>query len=144
MTIGINQREPEAVLETLMHELTHRIFIQEGSREKTRKSWRRIREKYSKQGKITQTHIVCYALLNKLYLRFFDKKILQKEIERSGKRESYGEAWRIVKSEGYEQILIDFKANYHDWSLEAGCECHSAVSFFDYAPFGCFFAKWIF
>ncbi|MEA2006704.1 MAG: hypothetical protein U9O20_00885 [Patescibacteria group bacterium] len=112
LTIGINERKPERLIETLLHELTHRIFIQEGNREKTRKSWEQIENKYPDQNKITHIHIICFSLLKNLYLKFLDQERLMEEIKRCEKNDEYRKAWEAVARKDHAEIIREFKEHY--------------------------------
>jgi len=116
LTIGVNNRGPNRVIETLMHELTHRIFIQEDNRRKTKQSWEEIKNKYPDQSKVTHSHIICFSLLKHLYLTFFNQKTLEAEIKRCEKKDDYRKSWEIIEKEGYMKILSEFSIHFQNFN----------------------------
>jgi len=112
MTVGINDRNLDRIIGTIIHELAHRIFIQEENKNLAEPAWNWIKGEYAKESLITQIHIVCHSLLKHLYLKFFDNERLNQNIARHQKYDDYKKAWEIVEKEGYQKILDDFVKRY--------------------------------
>lgn len=112
MTVGINQKNLDQIIDTLIHELTHRIFIQEENIKKAQLAWEWIRKEYKEENQITQNHIICHSLVKHLYLAFFNKKRLLKEMEINQKHKDYKRAWEIVERDDFNNILKNFRGCY--------------------------------
>lgn len=110
LTIGINNGSLDKIISTLIHELTHRIFV--GNEELTRPAWKWVRNTYKNESQLTQTHIICHSLLKHIYLKFFDEERLRLDIEKCQKHEDYKRAWEIVEENNYLEILDSFKSKY--------------------------------
>ena len=94
-------------IDTLTHELMHQIQIQNS--EKTKKWWKYIGDKYKSETILTKNHILLHAVHWQLYLDLYNKNRLEKEIKISGSYPDYKKSWEIVKREGYENIINEFK-----------------------------------
>jgi len=113
MTVGINNRNSDKIINTLIHELAHRIFIQEENKNLVEPAWAWVKSQYKEESLVTQIHIVCHSLLKHLYLKFFDNERLNQNIARHQKYDDYRKAWEIVEKEGYQNILDNFVGKYN-------------------------------
>lgn len=113
MTVGINDRNLDKIVNTVIHELTHRIFNQEKNIRLVEPAWDWIKSKYKEENLITQNHIVCHSILKHLYLKFFDAERLNQDIARCQKHDDYRKAWEIVEKDGYRKILDSFVEKYN-------------------------------
>lgn len=99
-------------IDILVHELFHNLFTQ--NQEKyLRYYFRYLKKKYPKYYLMVRSHILLYAMHKKLYLDYFGKKRLLRDIEKANqfakKYPEYKKAWEIVEKEGYESIIKEFK-----------------------------------
>lgn len=96
-------------IDILIHELIHQIFTQGNNLEKSNNSWKRIYKKYKNESNNTKIHIPLQAIHKHIYLKFFNKNRLQKDIKSYQELIDYKRAWDIVEEEGYMDIINDFK-----------------------------------
>lgn len=97
-------------IDILVHELIHNLFGQnKGRLLKDSKFYK----KYRKYNLKTRIHILLLAIHKALYLKFFSKKRIKRDIDRaekySKKYPQYKRAWEIVEKEGYENIIKEFR-----------------------------------
>ena len=85
------------------------MFIQRGNIEKSKKAWDYINRKYRKEPLTTRIHIPLHAIHSHIYLKFFDKKRLIRDIKLISFLPEYKKSWEIVQREGYEKIIEEFK-----------------------------------
>ncbi len=109
LTIPIFERYPLWFIDTLTHELIHQLFIQKGNEERAKKSWNFFYKKYKKESRTTRIHIPLHAIHSHIYLKFFDRKRLEKDIKIMSRHKDYKRSWGIVKKEGYQNIINEFK-----------------------------------
>ncbi len=96
-------------IDVLIHELIHQLFTQRGNMDKSKKAWNYINRKYRKESHTTRIHIPLHAIHSYIYLKFFDKKRLSRDIKRISFLPDYKKSWEIVEREGYEKIIKEFK-----------------------------------
>lgn len=96
-------------IDTLIHELIHQLFTQEGNIKQTSKAWKYVERKYRSETGKTRTHIPLQAILSYIYITFFDEKRLKKDIISKSFFYDYKRAWQIVQQEGYQNIIRDFR-----------------------------------
>lgn len=101
--------EPDRFIDNLIHELIHRLFVQEGNLKQSAESWEYFENKYKNESFNARIHILVHALLEHIFLKYFEQKNLDREIEKTNEYPDYKKAWNIVKSEGYENIIKEFK-----------------------------------
>ncbi len=108
LTIDANRSDETKTIDILTHELIHRIFVQEGNMQKSQKAWDYFQKKYSGQSLNVITHILLHAIHMHIFLKFFDRKRLEREIKILKHLDDYRRAWEIVLKEGYQRIITDF------------------------------------
>jgi len=97
-------------IDTLVHELLHQKLIQE---DKYFDYWDNFIEKKFKDELFnTKVHILVHAIHKHIYLKFYNKKRLQHDINYCKKiGKGYSKAWAIVNKHGYKNIIKEFKNN---------------------------------
>lgn len=108
LTIPVYDKDPESFIDILTHELIHQLFIQEGSRERTKKSWEHIFEKYRSLPYNTKIHIPLHAIHAHIYEKLFTKERMDKDIEEISFLEDYRKSWEVVQKESYQNIISEF------------------------------------
>ena len=93
----------------LTHELIHQLFTQKGNYEKSRKAWAYIHKKYRKESQKTKIHVPLHAIHSHIYLKFFGEKRLERDMEIMERNKDYKNSWEIVKNDGYENIIKEFR-----------------------------------
>ena len=88
--------------ETLLHELSHQIIIQNEGKFK----WKnKISQKYKKEHFVVLEHILPHAILWKAYEKLFGKKKRDNIIKGYTRWKWHYRAWQIVKEEGADKII---------------------------------------
>jgi len=99
-------------IDILIHEMIHRLFTQEKDFKnyKSRKAFAYFRKKYKKENWKTILHIIVHAIHSHIFLKFYSKRRLKREIRITGSSpdSSYKRSWEIVEKEGYENIIREF------------------------------------
>ena len=108
LTLPIYENNLNDFVDVLTHELIHRLFTQKRNREKTKKAWNYFNRKYKSESRVTKIHIQVQAIHSHIYLKFFGKRRLKRNIKRISFRSDYKKAWDIVQKEGYQKILKEF------------------------------------
>lgn len=108
LTVSIHNKPPDNFIDILIHELIHRLFIQDGNLKKSANSWSYFEKRYKKESKITKNHIVLYAIHSHIYLEIFKKERLKRDIESISFIPAYKRAWEIVQTVGYKNIISEF------------------------------------
>ena len=94
-------------IDVLTHELIHRLEFQHQIH---RNKWLKyLNEKYKKENDKTKKHILVFAIHKKIYLNFFNKERLNRNIKRNENMPEYKRAWEIVEQEGHENIIKEFR-----------------------------------
>ena len=106
---GGRKMSNEQIIDILTHELIH-VFIVSNNIHKKEKPW----NGFKKEAMGTKTHIYVHALHKHLYLKFFGKRRLKKEISKAKWLDSmiqggYSRAWEIVEEYGHENLLKRLK-----------------------------------
>jgi len=109
LTIPVYQRDLSWFIDVLTHELIHQLLTQEGNLEKSEKSWDYVYKKYKKDPRKAKIHVIVHAIHSSIYLKFFGKKRLGRNIKIMKKYKDYKRSWDIVQEEGYQQIINDFR-----------------------------------
>lgn len=94
-------------VDVLTHELIHRFFVPESIKKRVKKVWEFSNSKYSEESLVTRMHIWVYAFHSSIYLRFFSKERIKRNIQRVS-RPDYKRAWEIVQEQGYKNIIKEF------------------------------------
>lgn len=103
LIMEIYEKRTDWFIDVLIHELIHRLFIQENNLEKLYK----LSKKYKKDIHIT-VHIILNAIHKDVYLKFFNAKRLLREIKIFSNFPEYKEAWDFVEKSDYKKIIEDF------------------------------------
>lgn len=104
--------EPDEFIESLSHELIHRLFSDNVQNVVAGKIFL---EMFPDENELTRNHIITHAILKFIYLDILkDKEKLEKNIARSSKSSfsEYKRAWEIVDKRGYKELIAEFK-NYY-------------------------------
>ena len=106
---GGRKMSDEQIGDILTHELIHVLLFSNNVHEKE-KLWK----DFKKEVMGTKTHIYVHALHKHLYLKFFAKERLKKEINKAKWLDStvqlgYSRAWEIVEQYGHENLLKRLK-----------------------------------
>lgn len=104
LTLKVYNRDYDRFVDVLIHELIHHFDTEYSS-----VVWKYYNKKYKNESRKTITHIFVHAFHQHIYLKFFEKKRFKKEILIASKYPDYKRAWDIVKAEGYENIIKEFK-----------------------------------
>ena len=101
--------EPDEFIESLSHELIHRLFSDNVQNVVAGKIFL---EMFPDKNELARNHIITHATLKFIYLDILkEKERLAKNIERSSKSSfpKYSRAWKIVEEKGYGELINDFK-----------------------------------
>ena len=90
-------KDTKSFIDILIHDLIHRLFTQMDNLKKTKESWNYINKKYSQESFRTRIHIVLNAIIKHIYLKFYTKENLKKDIKWSQKLKDYKKSWEIVE-----------------------------------------------
>lgn len=93
------------MLDTLIHELIHRIISENENWPIIEKRWNKLISKYKKENLNTRIHVPIHAIHKHIFLKFFNQKRLEIEIERVKDDKDYAQAWKIVQSGDYKEII---------------------------------------
>jgi len=116
LTISIlpNNKKVDIFIDTLVHELIHRIFASRENFLRSKNGWKYIYRKYKNETEKTKIHIVIHAFHNYLYLKFYNEKRLKRDIQWAKQYKDYKRAWEIVQKEGYNRIIKEFTKRIQD------------------------------
>ncbi|MFH1503651.1 MAG: hypothetical protein ABIE36_03265 [Candidatus Diapherotrites archaeon] len=106
LTVRTFKKDFNTFIDTLTHELIHQISSQDEVRYMKWHNY--VLKHYSKELRITKTHILLCAVHWEILEKMFGKKRLEKEIKRHEKPIDYKRAWKIVEEEGVDNILKKF------------------------------------
>ncbi|MCL5011794.1 MAG: hypothetical protein M1594_02790 [Candidatus Marsarchaeota archaeon] len=95
-------------VDNLTHELLHQIQSQNW--EGVLNFYKFVNRKYKNESVTTKNHIIVHAIHKYLYLKFFGVKRLNLDIKSCSSRVDYKRSWDIVQSEGYENLIKDFRS----------------------------------
>ena len=111
LTMSLENNNIEFI-DTLTHELIHQVQIQ--NEDKFNKAWKGyIVKNFKKENYNCKTHIFLHAIHKEIFLKLFEEKRLEKEIELSKKFPvGYYRSWQIVNKKGHENIIKDFKKEF--------------------------------
>ncbi len=108
LTVPVYDKYPDYFIDNLVHELIHNIFTQNGNLDKSKKAWEYINKKYKKEPLNTRIHIPLHSIHSHIYIKFFDKSRLDRDILLISFLPEYKRSWEIVQEEGYENIIKEF------------------------------------
>ena len=102
-------KDKNRFIDILTHELIHQIQIQYADWDKWKFYFFKNYGKYNQESLLTKGHIFLNAVHYKILKKLYGKKRLNLNIKRHDKWADYKRAWEIVKEEGYENIIKNFK-----------------------------------
>ncbi len=105
LTMPVYEKYPDYFIDVLIHELIHNLFMQDY--EKIEKAWKYFQRKYKSESITTRCHIVLHALHSHIYLKFYGKKRLKRDIK-ALPIQDYRKSWEIVQKQGYQNIINEF------------------------------------
>jgi len=108
LTIPIYKEEHNYFIDTLIHELIHILFTQEGNLIKAGHAWKYIFKKYENETFNTKIHIPLHAVHTHIYNKFFSKERLEHDIIELYNLHAYRRSWEIVNKEGYKNVIKEF------------------------------------
>jgi hypothetical protein len=111
LTMSIHEKT-DALLDTLIHELVHRILSENENWLLIKKRWFDLMRKYKQEKMETRTHIPIHAIHKHIFLKFFSRSHLNKEIKRMGQYKNYARSWEIVENDGFEDIIRSLNPKY--------------------------------
>ena len=97
-------------IDTLTHELIHRILSEWGNWQLIKKSWIGLMKKYKTESQTTRVHIVVHAIHALLLKKLFGEKRLKKE-KKTVRDPQYIRSWEIAERNGYENIVKELTRN---------------------------------
>lgn len=109
LTLSVYDKKPDRFIDTLIHELIHQLFTQNGNFEQSKEAWNYIRRKYKDESHRVKTHIPLFAIYSYLYMNFYGEKRLRMSVKPIISMVNYKKAWDIVQKEGYQNIIKQFK-----------------------------------
>jgi len=104
LTMKIFENKNDFV-DTLIHELIHQILTQNSL-----KNYQKyLDKKYNEESRKTKNHILLIAIYSELYLNFFNRRRLWKNILKDNDKPDYARAWKIVQKESFGSIIKTFR-----------------------------------
>lgn len=104
LTLKVYSGDYDRFVDVLIHELIHHFDTGHSSA-----VWKYYNKKYKNESRKTIIHIFVHAFHQHIYLKFFGEKRFKKEILIASKYPDYKRAWDIVREEGYQNIISDFR-----------------------------------
>ena len=98
-----------STIDTLTHELIHRILTEPENWRLFKNSWEELMQKYSQEPEKTRTHVIVHAIHTPILKNLFGEERYQKE-RNSMTSPDYVRAWEIVDRDGYEDIIKELTA----------------------------------
>ena len=95
-------------IDTLTHELIHKLFDQEGNMKRSEKAWNYFFRKYKQEPHTTKIHIPLHAIHAELISKFYGKKDIEKRLQ-IPPHDQYRLSWKIVQEEGHQNIIREFR-----------------------------------
>lgn len=107
LTLALWNFSTEKLIITLIHELIHRLFVnQDSNRDRCEEAWGWTSEKFDESRHI-RTHIVLYAILIRTVKEVLGPDSIEKK-KIVPPSEDYKKAWEIVQTKDTENILQNF------------------------------------
>jgi len=94
-------------IDVLTHELIHQLFTQ--NEKQLKKAWVYFHKKYKSENFNTTIHIPVHAIHSHIFMKYFGEKRLEREIQSLNHLINYKKSWNIVREEGYQNIIKEFK-----------------------------------
>lgn len=95
-------------IDMVVHELIHRLFVQNDKLLDEYFDFL-IKKKYANKNWNVASHVPVHAIHKEIFLRFFNRRRLNVEIEACKYYPDYKQAWDIVNEEGSQQVLAEFR-----------------------------------
>ena len=95
---------PRSDIDTLTHELIHRILSEPENWKRIKSNWKRLMKKYRSESQKTKTHIVIHAIHAIILKKLFGDKRLRRE-KKAVNDPKYIRSWKIVDRDGYKNII---------------------------------------
>lgn len=91
-------------IDTLTHELIHRILSEPENWKRIKSSWTKLMKKYKDEPQKTKTHIIVHAIHAAVLKKLFGEKRLKRE-KKVVLDPKYIRSWAIVDVDGYGNIV---------------------------------------
>ncbi len=91
-------------IDTLTHELIHRILSEPENWKRIKTNWMRLMKKYRNEAQKTKTHIVVHAIHAAILKKLFGEQRLKRE-KKAVHDSKYIRSWAIVDADGYGNIV---------------------------------------
>jgi len=104
---GIITLSKERFIDIFIHELIHNFFMQ--NEEEMGTYFDFILNKYKDEAFDTSIHLLLHAIHKKIFLKYFNEKRLNEEIEMNSYYPAYKRSWEIVNNVGEDNIIKEFK-----------------------------------
>lgn len=91
-------------IDTLTHELIHRILSEPENWKRIKSNWMRLMKKYRNEAQKTKTHIIVHAIHAAILKKLFGEKRLEKA-KKTVRDSKYIRSWTIVDADGYGNIV---------------------------------------
>lgn len=91
-------------IDTLTHELIHRILSEPENWKRIKSNWIRLMKKYRNETQKTKTHIIVHAIHATILKKLFGEKRLEKA-KKTVRDSKYIRSWTIVDADGYGNIV---------------------------------------
>ena len=111
LTMSITE-DIDFMLDTLIHELIHRILSENENWGNIKKRWSKLLGKYKKENLNTRIHVPIHPIHKHIFLKFFNQKRLELEIKRVKDNKDYARAWPFVESSNYKDIIKALNPKY--------------------------------
>lgn len=100
------------LLHTLIHELIHRILNENENWPKLEKQYNQLLADFPDEETNTASHIPIHAIHKHIYLKYFSKKDVDKEIGFMKKNDpAYYRSWKHVDEIGFDNIIREYINN---------------------------------
>jgi len=93
------------MLDTLVHELIHRIISENENWQIIEKRWNKLIGKHKRESLNVRIHVPIHAIHKHIFLKFFNQKRLETEIERVKDDKDYARAWALVEKQDHKEII---------------------------------------
>ncbi len=109
LTVRVHS-DTDEFINTLIHELIHYLLVYGNNSKLSLKARNYFNRKYRNENQKVISHIPVFAIMQFIFLKFFDMKRLEKHINMMKSSPDYARAWQIVQQEGYHNIIREFRA----------------------------------
>jgi hypothetical protein len=91
-------------LDTIAHELIHRILSEPENWQKIKKNWLRLMKKYEEEPDVVGIHVVVHAVHAQVLYATSGEKRLPAIIQKT-RDPNYIRAWELAEQEGYDAVV---------------------------------------